>query len=84
MSVNHTPKERENREGMSVLGDGLSPEKSLNKSSKATPKGIPSELYYFLKNYKKWWLTPIILFLLCLILMSIFSETPVLPFIYRI
>ncbi len=46
---------------------------------------ILSELWQFLKVRKKWWLGPIILFLLLLGLLIIFTEGSALaPFIYAI
>lgn len=49
---------------------------------------ILAELWGFLKERKKWWLTPIILFLLLLAAMIVYSMTPgglaVAPFIYTL
>jgi len=46
---------------------------------------ILSELWLFLKVRKKWWLGPIILFLLLLGILIIFTEGSALaPFIYAI
>lgn len=44
-----------------------------------------SELWYFLKTSKKWWLGPILLFLLLLSLLIVFTESSALaPFIYSL
>jgi len=46
---------------------------------------ILSELWQFLKVRKKWWLGPIILFLLLLGLLIVFTEGSALaPFIYAL
>jgi len=43
------------------------------------------ELFDFLKNSKKWWLTPILVFLLLLSILIVFTESSALaPFIYSI
>jgi len=47
--------------------------------------GIVAELFDFLKNSKKWWLTPILVFLLLLSILIVFTESSALaPFIYSI
>jgi hypothetical protein len=46
---------------------------------------ILSEIWDFLKTRKKWWLTPIILFLLLLGVLIVFTEGSALaPFIYTL
>lgn len=46
---------------------------------------IVGELWAFLKERKKWWLTPIIVFLLLLGFLIIFTEGSALaPFIYAL
>lgn len=46
---------------------------------------IVSELWAFLKARKKWWLTPIVVFLLLLGFLIIFTEGSALaPFIYAL
>ena len=46
---------------------------------------IFSELWYFLKTSKKWWLTPILLFLILLSLLIVLTESSALaPFIYSL
>lgn len=47
--------------------------------------GILAELFDFLKHSKKWWLTPILIFLLLLSILIVFTESSALaPFIYSI
>lgn len=46
---------------------------------------IFSEFLYFLKTSRKWWLTPILLFLILLSAVIIFTESSALaPFIYSL
>jgi hypothetical protein len=46
---------------------------------------IFGEFWYFLKTSKRWWLGPIILFLIFLSLLIIFAESSALaPFIYSL
>lgn len=46
---------------------------------------ILSELWYFLKTSKKFWLTPIMLFLILLSLLIVLTESSALaPFIYSL
>lgn len=42
------------------------------------------ELWDFLRHNKKWWLTPIIVVLLCFGLLIIFGSTAAAPFIYTL
>jgi hypothetical protein len=47
--------------------------------------GIFFELWHFLKTSKKWWLGPILVFLLLLSLLILFTESSALaPFIYSL
>jgi hypothetical protein len=46
---------------------------------------IFSELWYFLRTSKKWWLGPILIFLLLISLLVVFTESSALaPFIYSL
>lgn len=46
---------------------------------------IFSEFFYFLKTSKKWWLGPILIFLVLLSLLVVFTESSALaPFIYSL
>lgn len=44
--------------------------------------GFFSEFWTFLRQNKKWWLTPILVVLFLLITLVIISQTPLAPFIY--
>ena len=44
--------------------------------------GFFSEFWMFLRQNKKWWLTPILIILLLLITLVVISQTPLAPFIY--
>ncbi|HWR82040.1 MAG TPA: DUF5989 family protein [Candidatus Deferrimicrobium sp.] len=44
-----------------------------------------SELFYFLRTSRKWWLAPILVLLLLLSLLIVFTESTALaPFIYSL
>lgn len=46
---------------------------------------IFAEFWYFLRTSKKWWLGPILLFLVLLSLLIVFTESSALaPFIYSL
>ncbi len=47
-------------------------------------RGIASEFWGFLKENKKWWLTPIILVLLLLMGVVILNATGAVPFMYTL
>ena len=44
--------------------------------------GFLREFWGFLRQNKKWWLTPILIVLFLLIVLVIVSQTPLAPFIY--
>jgi hypothetical protein len=46
--------------------------------------GFVGELWAFLKSNKKWWMLPIIVFLLLLGLLVLLSSTGLAPFIYTL
>ena len=47
-------------------------------------KRVWADFWFFLTNYKAWWLTPILVILSALALIAAFGEeTGVVPFIYR-
>jgi hypothetical protein len=49
------------------------------------PPGLVKEFFIFLRDYKLWWITPIVLVLLLLSLFIFFTEgSAVLPFIYAV
>lgn len=50
--------------------------------SEETPPGFLQEFWDFLRQNKKWWLTPIFVILLLLIGLVLVSQTPLAPFIY--
>jgi len=49
------------------------------------PPGLVKEFFIFLRDYKLWWITPIVLVLVLLSLFIFLTEgTAVLPFIYAV
>ena len=46
--------------------------------------GLAAELFDFLKNNKKWWLTPIVVVLVLMGVLIVLSGTAAAPFIYTL
>ncbi len=46
------------------------------------PPGFAREFWEFLRQNRKWWLTPILVILVLLIVLVILSQTALAPFIY--
>lgn len=46
--------------------------------------GVASEMWYFLRKYKKWWMAPVLLVLLLLSVVMMLSTTAAAPFIYTL
>jgi len=63
-------------------------DKILNEFEKAALDqgrvGILSELWYFLRQNKKWWLLPIILIFSLVSLLIVLGGTAAAPFIYTL
>ena len=49
-----------------------------------TRRGIAGELWYFLKNSKKWWLLPILIVIVVFGALVFLSGTAAAPFIYTL
>ena len=60
-----------------------SPHEFLTQSQRRR-SSLPRELYRLLRDNKKWWLTPIVLMMLLLGLLSLFAGSSVAPFIYTL
>ena len=56
----------------------------FTREADAKQPGIVSEFWDFLRNNKKWWLTPIILILALFGLLIILAGTGAAPFIYTL
>ena len=54
------------------------------QQAKQQRSGLVSELVDFLRNNKKWWLTPIVLVLLIVGALIMLSGTAAAPFIYTL
>lgn len=52
------------------------------KMAEERQPGFVSEFCTFLRQNKKWWLTPILIILFLMIGLVIISQTPLAPFIY--
>ena len=63
-------------------------DKRVNEFEKAAldqgDVGILSEFWYFLRQNKKWWLSPILVLLLLFGAVMILSGTALAPFIYTL
>jgi hypothetical protein len=53
-------------------------------AAKQRPPSMPAEFFLFLKENKKWWLLPIVAFLLFFGLLATFAGTAAAPFIYSL
>ena len=53
-------------------------------ASRQTRAGFVSDLWYFLRHSKKWWLTPLIAILLLLSSLMLLGGTAAAPFIYTL
>jgi hypothetical protein len=53
-------------------------------ASEQSEPGLISDLWYFLRNNKKWWLLPILLILLTFGVLMFLSGTAAAPFIYTL
>jgi Family of unknown function (DUF5989) len=63
------------------------PEKDKNafsKQAEGKQRGPVAELWVFMLNNKKWWLTPIILVLVAVGVLAVLGGTGVAPFIYTL
>ena len=56
----------------------------FQKLADQTSPGLAAEFIDFLRHNKKWWLTPIILFLLFLGVVAVLGGTGAAPFIYTL
>jgi hypothetical protein len=59
-------------------------DESFQQASKEARSSLAGEFWYFLKQNKKWWLTPIILSLALLGALVILGGSGVAPFIYTL
>jgi Family of unknown function (DUF5989) len=55
----------------------------LNQASQPAP-GILREFWEFLRDNKKWWITPIVIVLLLVTALIFLSSTAAAPFIYTL
>ena len=68
---------------MSDQGD-KSKENEFEQASREVKTGFLAEMIGFLKDNKRWWLTPIIVVLLLLGLLLVLGGTGAAPFIYTL
>ena len=58
--------------------------RDLDEQARQAQRGIVGEFADFLRQNKKWWLTPIILVLLMVGLLLVLGSTGAAPFIYTL
>ena len=68
---------------MSDQGD-KSKEKEFEQASREVKTGFLAEMVGFLKDNKRWWLTPIVVVLLLLGVLLLLASTGAAPFIYTL
>jgi hypothetical protein len=56
----------------------------FQRAAQASTGGLASEVFYFLRHSKKWWLLPIILVLFVFGGLMFLSGTAAAPFIYTL
>ena len=54
------------------------------QQAEEAPPGLVAEFWDFLIHNKKWWLTPIILVILAMVLLVTLSGTVAAPFVYTL
>ena len=57
---------------------------AFGREAQAKSQGLAREFFSFLRFYRKWWLIPIILILLCVGLLLVAGGTTLAPFIYTL
>jgi hypothetical protein len=57
---------------------------AFSKEAEGPQRGPVAEMWAFMLNNKKWWLTPIILVLVLVGLLAVLGGTGVAPFIYTL
>jgi hypothetical protein len=57
---------------------------AFDRAAKEKPLTMPAEFLLFLRENKKWWLLPIVAFMLFFGLMAAFAGTAAAPFIYTL
>ncbi len=60
------------------------PMKSVEQLADQKDPGLVAEFLDFVKNHKKWWLTPIILVMLLLGVLLVLGSSGAAPFIYTL
>ncbi|MCO8125210.1 DUF5989 family protein [Stieleria sp. TO1_6] len=60
------------------------PTESFESIAEGTDPGILQEFIWFVRYNKKWWLTPILVVLLLLVVLAFITNSPAAPFIYTL
>jgi hypothetical protein len=69
---------------MTTNGASLSRGEDFAKQAEVKPDGDLSDLWYFLRHNRKWWLTPIVILLLVFGVLVMLGGSAAAPFIYTL
>ncbi|HEX6213514.1 MAG TPA: DUF5989 family protein, partial [Vicinamibacterales bacterium] len=75
---------RRGRGDETVLTERGTMAKELRELSEARSGGVVAQIWGFIRDTRKWWLTPIILMMLLLGLLFVIGGSGAAPFIYTI
>jgi hypothetical protein len=66
------------------MADRQSDSSQFTREAQARQQGFVGELWHFLAQNKKWWLTPIVIILIAFGLLIALGGTAAAPFIYTL
>jgi Family of unknown function (DUF5989) len=66
------------------MADDKRGKSEFEQEAERPDNGVIREFWEFLATNKKWWLLPIVIFLLLVGLFIVLTSTPVAPFIYTL
>ena len=66
------------------MGEKTEAESELERMADAKPPSLVAELVEFLRDNKKWWLTPILCVLAVFAVVAALASSPIAPFIYSL
>ena len=70
-----------------MTDDDQKPEKELSEFESLDQEaemGILAEFWLFIREEKKWWLTPIVIMLLLIAVLAVLTQSGAAPFIYTL
>jgi len=66
------------------MARAMTEKNEFEEAGEEQPLSLVQEFWFFIRENKKWWLTPILLVLGLLTLMVVFTSTGAAPFIYTL